>query len=334
PVGAAPPPPPPPVDGPPPPPPPPAPAPAPAPAPETTAAALVSPVDGAPVAPEEVLPQEVAPAAPPAPARAPSTRRIQPGDRVCGDCGEGNPPNRNFCSRCGESLSTAAVARTPWWRRLRPRRGPHLVSPADRPAKRGGNRRLGRRLIRGVRTYAFVAVLAFGLLAGIYPPLRTAVVDRVTGVRTWAAGLISGATLSPVHPTAVHPTGTPVPGHPATAAFDGFSDTYWLAPWAPNGPQPSVTIDLGKPTALAKVVITSGAGGAFVAHDRPSIVVFAYSNEKSDTVTLKDSKEPQEVTLHNGLAAGIVHIQILQVYPAPDATDVGVTEFQFFGVGG
>ncbi len=210
------------------------------------------------------------------------------------------------------------------------------MSSAKRPraAGRGGDPRLGRRLLRSVRKYAFVAVLGFGLLAGFYPPLRTAVVDRVTGLRTWATDVISGATLSPVHPTAVRPTGPQVAGHPATAAFDGFTDTHWLAPWTPEGPQPSVTIDLGKPTALTKVVVTNGAGGDFVGHDRPSIVVFAYSNEKSDTVTLKDSKDPQEITLRNGLAAKLVHIQVLQVYPAPGAADVGVTEFQFFAAGG
>jgi hypothetical protein len=211
-----------------------------------------------------------------------------------------------------------------------------MVTSAKRPkaAGRGGNLRLSRRLVRGVRKYAFIVVVAFGLVAGIYPPLRTAVVNEALGVKSWATNLVSGATLGPVHPTAVHPSSTQLPGHPATAAFDGFSNTYWLAPWTPNGTQPSVTIDMGKPTALAKVVITSGASGAFVAHDRPSIVVFAYSNEKSDTVTLKDSKDPQEITLRNGLAAKLVHIQILQVYQAPNATDVATTEFQFFGAGG
>jgi hypothetical protein len=283
----------------------------------------------------EVLPQEVAHVAPPAPTRAPSTRKIQPGDKVCGECGEGNPPTRKFCSRCGESLTVAVVARAPWWRRMLPRRGPRLVNSAKRPtsAGRGGRPRPGRRLVRGVRKYAFIAVLVFGVVAGVYPPLRTAVVNEATGVKTWATNLVSGAALGPVHPTAVRPTTTQLKGHPATAAFDGFANTYWLAPWTPNGAQPSVTIDLGKPTALAKVVVTSGASDNFVAHDRPSIVVFAYSNEKSDTVTLQDTKQPQEITLRNGLAARLVHIQILQVYQAPSASDVGVTEFQFFGAG-
>lgn len=329
PVGLAPPPPPPPVGmAPPPPPPPPVP-----PLPEATAASLVSPVDAVPA---EVLPQEVAPVVPSTPTRAPSTRRVQPGDRVCGECGEGNQPTRKFCSRCGESLTTAAVARPPWWRRLLPRRGPRLVASAKRPtsAGRGGKPRLSRRLVQGARKYAFIVVVAFGLVAGIYPPLRTAVVNEANGVKTWATNLISGAALGPVHPTAVHPTATQLPGHPAGAAFDGFANTYWLAPWTPNGTQPSVTVDLGRTTALAKVVITSGASDNFVGHDRPSIVVFAYSNEKSDTVTLKDSKDPQEITLRNGLAAELVHIQILQVYQAPNATDVAVTEFQFFGAEG
>lgn len=296
---------------------------------------MVSPVDVAPQL-AEVLPQEVAPTPTPAPTRAPSTRKIQAGDRICGECGEGNAPTRKFCSRCGESLATAVVAGKRWWRWLLPRRGPRMVSSAKQPvsAKRGGNRRFGRRITQSVRRYVFVVVVAFGLLAGLYPPLRTTVVNEATNVKNWATNAVSGAALSPVHPNAVQPTDAQLPGHPATAAFDGFANTYWLATWTPNAKQPSVTVDFGKPTALAKVVVTTGASDNFVAHDRPSIVLFAYSNEKSDTVTLKDSKAPQDVTLRNGLGAGLVHIQVLQVYQAPDAQDVAVTEFQFFGVGG
>jgi hypothetical protein len=210
-----------------------------------------------------------------------------------------------------------------------------MVSAAKRPksAKRGGNRRVTRRVVRAVRTYAFVLVVLFGLLAGLYPPLRTVVVHEATSVKNWATNLLGGAVFSPVHPTAVGPTTTQVAGHPAGAAFDGFANTYWAAPWTPNGQQPSVTVDLGSPTELAKVVITSGASDNFVGFDRPSIVVFAYSNEKSDTVTLQDSKAPQTITLRNGLGAKVVHVQILQVYQAPNAADVAVTEFQFFGAG-
>jgi hypothetical protein len=81
-------------------------------------------------------------------------------------------------------------------------------------------------------------------------------------------------------------------------------------------------------------VITSGATDNFLAHDRPSIIVFAYSNEKSDTVTLQDTKDPQTIVLRNGLAAKVVHIQILDVYQAANnAPDVAVNEFQFFGAG-
>ncbi|WP_410586164.1 NADase-type glycan-binding domain-containing protein [Amycolatopsis sp. lyj-23] len=297
---------------------------------------LVAPVEPAPGGgePAEVLPQEVAPAATPA-HRAPSTRKIRPGDRICGECGEGNPPTRKFCSRCGEALTSAVVQRAPWWQRLRRRGGPKLVAAAKRPktAGRGGNRRVGRRVVTGVRRYTFVAVLGFGLLAGLYPPLRTYVVRQADHLKSWATGLAGDATVSPVRPTAVQGTDTQLPGHPATAAFDGFTNTYWAAPWAANGKPPQVTVDLGKPTALAKVVITGGASDDFVGHDRPSIIVFSYSNEKSDTLTLQDSKSPQTFTLRNGLAAKLVQVQVLQVKESPGAKDVAVTEFQFFGVG-
>ena len=37
------------------------------------------------------------------------TRRLRPGDLICGQCGEGNPPVRRFCGRCGDSLDRKSV---------------------------------------------------------------------------------------------------------------------------------------------------------------------------------------------------------------------------------
>ncbi len=178
-----------------------------------------------------------------------------------------------------------------------------------------------------------VVVLVSGLVVGVYPPLRTFVLDKARGVGT-AATAVLGTALSPVRPTGIAPTDTELEGHPAKAAFDQFKNTYWAAGWQRGGGvQPAVSVDLGKVTALAKVIVTSGASDAFVAHDRPSILLFAYSNEKSDTVTLTDTPEPQEIALTNGLAAKVVRVQVLQVFESEGAQDVALTEVEFFGVG-
>ncbi|MCS7477120.1 discoidin domain-containing protein [Umezawaea endophytica] len=305
--------------------------------PEPVGGALVAAVDTAgpdagPAA-EEVLPQEARPA-PRTVRRVPSTRAIRPGDLICGECGEGNVTTRKFCGRCGESLSSATTVRTQWWRRLAPRRGPRVVPAAKRPKPGAAvGRRPGRRIGTFVRRYTMVVVLVCGLVVGVYPPLRTFVLDKARGVGT-AATAVLGTALSPVRPTSVAPTDTELEGHPAKAAFDQFKNTYWAARWdRTGGVQPAVAVDLGKVTALAKVIVTSGASDGFVAHNRPSILLFAYSNEKSDTVTLTDTPEPQEISLANGLAAKVVRVQVLQVFESEGAQDVALTEVEFFGVG-
>jgi hypothetical protein len=48
------------------------------------------------------------------------TRRLFPGDLICRDCGEGNPPARKFCRGCGSSLATSATTvETKSWRHRR-----------------------------------------------------------------------------------------------------------------------------------------------------------------------------------------------------------------------
>ena len=281
-----------------------------------------------------MLPQDVRPTAKHA-KRTPPTHKVRPGDRVCGECGEGNPVTRKFCSRCGESLTTAEIVRPRWWQRLRPRRGPKTVSSAKRPtaSKHGGKRGLGRSVASKVRRYGFVVVLLCGVVTAAYPPLRTFVVNKISDVKTDVSNALGGAVLNPVHPAAVRPTTTQTSAHPAKAAFDGFKNTYWTAPWSPQAKQPSVTVDLGKATVLGKVIVTSGASDDFVGHDRPSILLFTYSNEKSDTVTLQDTPDPQEISLRNGLAAQVVDVQVVQVFETKEAKDVAITEIEFFGAG-
>ena len=62
---------------------------------------------------------EVAPK--PRPVGSVEQRVAQPGDRICGACGEPNDPSRKFCRRCGANLVEAkvvAAAKVAWYRRL------------------------------------------------------------------------------------------------------------------------------------------------------------------------------------------------------------------------
>ena len=301
------------------------------------------------VAPVEPVPEDVTPDEPPelTPQSSPvrvrpvrrteSTRRLRPGDLICGECGEGNEPTRKFCCRCGESLAAAERVKVRWWRRLaRWRRGPKVLPSGRKARGRAGRagrspRSVARGVFRKIRTYAFVVVLVFGLAAGLYPPLRTYLLQRLDAVKQDVASVAEQA-LNPARPTSVV-ADAETPEHPAALAFDQFTNTYWAAPFE-RGATPGVTIDLGKGTALVKVIVTSGASDEFTARHRPSIVNLAYSNEKSDTITLKDTREPQEFALTNGLGARTVHIKVLAVYPADGAGEVALTELEFFAVNG
>ena len=94
-----------------------------------------------PRAPEAQRPQTPLPR--PKVAKQPPSRKINPGDLVCGGCGEGNDPERNYCRRCGTPLAEATVARTRWFRR-RPKRSKKVVAAGDRPGRGGSGRDAAR----------------------------------------------------------------------------------------------------------------------------------------------------------------------------------------------
>jgi hypothetical protein len=101
---------------------------------ETTVSGAVTAVESS--QPTAVTPMRpAAPTGRPKPARQASSRRIVPGDLICGECGESNAPARNFCSRCGTSLRDAVVAGTPWWRRIVPTRKRKAMEAGNRPWK-------------------------------------------------------------------------------------------------------------------------------------------------------------------------------------------------------
>ena len=156
------------------------------------------------------------------------------------------------------------------------------------------------------------------------------VVERVQALKDTVTGAVE-ETFDPVRPVSVTASAQ-TRGHAGKAAFDRFTDTYWAAPWHPDK-EPVLTIDLGKPTTLVKMIVTSGAKDEFAAKHRPSLVVLSYSNEKSDTVLVRDTPEPQEFALPGGLGAQRVRIQVLDVYPAEGATDVALTEIELFAAG-
>ncbi|GAA3553240.1 NADase-type glycan-binding domain-containing protein [Kribbella ginsengisoli] len=281
--------------------------------------------------PEEVEPQVVK--ARPGPVRrvAPSSKP-RPGELICGECGEGNDPARKFCRRCGNSLAEAEVVKVRWWRRLRLRRRPRVLAAGSRPARPGDGkgRRAYQSTLRRVRAGIGVLILGFGLLAGFYPPARTLVTQQVGNVKQKIRGVADTA-LTPIRPVSVQgPRGST--GHPPKAAFDTFKNTSWITAWNEKSP-PRLTVQLDHPVALRKVIVSTGDSTDYAGHIRPALLEFAYSNEKSDLVQLKDTPGPQQVALRNAVGVSSITVKVLNVYPAPDVKTLALTEIELFGIG-
>ena len=123
--------------------------------------------------------------------QAPS-RKINPGDLVCGACGEGNDPERNYCRRCGSPLAEAIVASTRWFRR-RPKRAKKVVAAGDRPGQPGRSttgrdagarraacpRQVPRRARRHKRILALLAIVGIGV-GLVIPSLRNWLTDNAS----------------------------------------------------------------------------------------------------------------------------------------------------------
>ncbi|MEU7982215.1 hypothetical protein AB0B63_27250 [Micromonospora sp. NPDC049081] len=293
----------------------------------TTAAATTGP--------EEVSPQAVRPRAATV-SHQPPTRRLQPGDLVCGECGEGNVPTRRFCSRCGDSLRTAEVARRRWWQRLLPRRGPRVTAAGARPGTPGGG---GAGGVGGVlhsiyqRSNAVAAVLLFaiGVAYLIYPPLREringAVSGPVTGARDWADRKINPrfVAVRPVEVTG----GASVRDHGPALSVDQYRNTHWQVRWDAEKP-PTVTLRFAAEVDLQRLIVTAGTAEDYTASHRPKTLHLVYSTNRSDTLAIEDTGEPQTLTLDGADGVTSVQIQVTDVHRAEKGTDVTVSEFEFF----
>lgn len=284
---------------------------------------------------EDAEPVERAPRAPRPKAAAvtmtPSTRKLNPGDLICGACGEGNLPTRKFCGRCGESLASAEVVRIPWWRKLFRRRGPKVVAVAKHGRKRStfGIGDAARRVYRTGRIVVGIIVLLAGILYASYPPFRTEINNKVTGVKQDVAQKVQ-QTFVPVHAVRVTAS-TQDKGHPGTAAVDEVLSTYWQAP-AGTAQFPSLTLTFQHPETLERVIIHSGVSTDYTGHGRPSQVVLIYSNQETDSLDLADTVKPQTLNVNHALRVTSVRIEVASTYSGGKPLDVAISEIELFAL--
>lgn len=283
--------------------------------------------------PGEVAPQRLTSRVAPITRTAPS-RRLRPGDLICGQCGEGNPPVRRFCSRCGTELVDALVVKPRWWQRLLRRRGPRTAEAGTRPG-RAGARAAPQARFKGFyrKLRAGIAVLmgAAAMLYLLVPPLRGEVNDLFGSPVSEARGRVErtiNPEFVPVRP--VERTATSRKrGFGGHLAVDQGNNTWWLAPWDPKR-QPKLTLTFREPVDLDRLIVISGAAEKFISTHRPAQLHLVYSTRRSDTVTVKDVAEPQPLVLKNAQGVRTVEITVRDIYQAKNSKNVAVTEFEFF----
>jgi hypothetical protein len=272
----------------------------------------------------------------PAPKKAaPAPRVINPGDKVCGQCGEGNDPNRKFCRRCGASLTEAVVFTLPWyktwWRRITTRK---QHAAGDRPKTR-------RRLIGGHgggllwtwgKRIALVAIVVVVVLTFVGPVSRH-------WKHWWNSRYHS--VVSTVHYKYVqfHPTDatatSSLPGHPASNLIDGDNNTSWIANNQSVGQY--TVLRFASTENVAKIGFLSGVQNQqsipFVSFPRPEKVLVTYDGTKptTQTITLKDTQSFQTFTAKSKDSTGVT-VKVESVYPATNSTNQGValTQIELF----
>ncbi|MFJ9692382.1 NADase-type glycan-binding domain-containing protein [Kitasatospora sp. NPDC101183] len=275
----------------------------------------VQPVQPQPVQPEPKTdprpdPIAVRPAKPEAP--RPVVRPTGPDDTQdgppCPKCGTPNLPERRFCRRCAAPLAVKAPPPPlPWWRTRWPFR---------RRVRIGGSGTVLRRTIA-------LLVLAALVVAGIvfYPAGERAFQDVLDKLGSTAA----------VAPSATEASAA-VEGHPATAADDGVTNTYWGAP-AVGG---SITFSFRSPFRLVDLIVHTGAAPdpeKFHQQARPVVLALDVTDKDGGThhqqVTLEDRPGPQ--TVATGISDVVqVRLTVREAAGAGPGRSIALAEVEFF----
>lgn len=278
------------------------------------------PVPGQPGA---VQPAEQKTAGPPRP-RLTERRAPRPGDLICGQCGEPNPPTRRFCARCGSALVEAAVVPRKWWRRLLPARKPPAAG--TRPTRHSGavRRRVGRVLRWSLVVALLTAVGAYGLV----PSFRGLVDTRAAAVVQDVKGVFA-TDLTPVRPTGITATAES-PGHPPDLAFDNATNTFWLAPVEPR--PPALVLDFGREVDLREAIVRVGDPDDLQAAHRPKKLHLVYPTGRTFDVDLADTPDAQTVPVGGSAGASSVEVHVVEWHASLRGDEVALAEIEFFAV--
>ena len=293
------------------------------------------PAGPGPVAPAAVQPQAVKPTAVknrPAPKKAAPVREINPGDKICGQCGEGNDPVRKFCRRCGASLVEATVYKLPWyralWRRMTTRQHKQAgARPKLRRRMFGGS---GGWLSSWLLRLIVLAIIVLVVLSFVGPVHKS---WRKTEKRYYHN------VINLVHPT-YHEffarnasASTAAAGHPALFAVDGEKNTSWQSNGKTTGQ--SLVVTFPQTADIAKVGFDIGdqdTPQSFQTEPRPEKVQIVFQGQKpvTKTLTLNDAPGFQTFNVTAKGSTGFT-MNIESVYAATGTgQNVSIAELEFF----
>jgi hypothetical protein len=280
-------------------------------------------------------------AARPRPVATVEQRTPQPGDRICGNCGEANDSVRKFCRRCGTSLLEARVVTEkplPWWRRLfrRKPKGPKQYAAGQRfgttkaaPKSGGGPLsavrgalqgiglvRAGLALIVGIGIFGYIGIPSFqGFVNGAVSGGIPGIVDKIKG--------IVAPTLQIERPVSFTAS-SEVKNHTAAMLFDTFVNTDWQG----TDKVPTITVKFKEPVDLGAVILHLGSADAFVATQRPAELDLTFSDGSTATIKPKDVHDPQTFDLS---ASKVTSVEIkIGAMNGPDGAPVSISEIEFF----
>ncbi len=242
---------------------------------------------------------------------------------ICPQCGAGNDVRRHFCRRCGSQLALAPTVRTPWYRRLFPRRQGPAAGDRRAPAREAT---LGSLLRTFVLTILAVVLVAGLVGYAVLPGFRQAVDHRAGQTITELRRLISNPNYVQVHPVSTVASSA-IAGHPAEYAADLIDNDYWAADMARDH-QPTLMFTFDGKTDLDALVITSGAAADFARLARPKTVQIIYSDGTGQELTLQDDPKPIAYYIYARQVTSMT-MKITSVYPVAGTSQVAVAEVEF-----
>ena len=272
------------------------------------------------------------PAAPKKPTRQPPTRKILPGDLICGTCGEGNPPARNFCSRCGTTLRDAAIAKRAWWKRLIPHRRRKTLAAGARPWKAGDGttkrRRSGGKLAAvysKLRPIVAGVLLVAGLVVGFTPDLRGRVTGEIGDAKDSLMRRIQPR-YTPLQPISIAAT-SEVPERPVANLVDGNTLTSWTAP--ASDLEPTFVVRFDEPFDLSRIAVWNGSVDGFKDFARAAELHLVFDTGTTFDVTLRDLPDKQEYGIEGGAGVREVEVHVVGTYRSLGSDDLGWAEIEF-----